>query len=437
VSESRLFQVSDEERSRQWGLLERLYPIARSLMGEGYRRSIDLLRERLPLEVLEIPTGTKLGSWAVPPEWRVRDAWVEDESGRRLFGYRESPFHLWHYSAPFEGVLSRDELLGHVATSDLCPDGIPLVVTYYRRTWGFSVTAKQQSELTGDRYRVVVDTEFVDGSLTIGWLDLPGDGPKTILLDAVLSSPSLANNMSGVVVAVTLAELLMRQERRRLGYRLFLTPETIGPIALFHFAPDLLADVVAGCTFVNLGDSGDFHYRQSRPGDTVVDRAVRHVLRQLGSGTAEPFDVRTGTCGNEKAYNSLGIEIPVGSLRRSHLGAYPEYDTSRDDMSQVEAGALFQSLQVAWAAVQTIERDVILRHRFDGEPFLTGYGLFPKIANVQDRLAWDYLMGFSTGDLTTVEIADRGGFAVDALDQPVRLMLEKGLLEEVERLPGC
>lgn len=425
-----LHELGSSYRQLSWRLLEKLFPIYRTIMGDGFKRSLEIIQKIVPLRILKFKSGQKCGSWTIPQEWQVKEASITDGRGKRVVDFAVNPMHLWQYSRAFEGKVSREELRSHIAISEQAPEAIPLGVSFYSRNWGFSVTKKQWEALLDADYTVKIDTSFKNGQLTIGELFLPGQKKEEVLIDAVLSCSSLANNLSGVVAAVCLAKMLSSIKKRRYSYRFLFTPETIGPIAYYYNRKAEVKKIVGGYTLVNLADKNHFHYKKSRPGDTVCDQAMAHSLRFFGEkNSIGEYDVLTGTCGNEKAYNSLGIEIPVGSLRRSPLGSYPEYDTSADNLSFVDAAKLFSSLQVLWGAIQSLERNFLYEHRFEGEPFLTGYGLFPKIKSDIDRIPYDYLMGFTTGRTSLLEIAERASLPVTCFDEPVRLMMEKGLLK--------
>lgn len=417
---------------KAWKLLGDLYAIAdRTLMGQGYERSLDAIASDLPLHYWRIPTGTKLGSWVVPPEWEVREAWIRHSSGDLICDFRKNPMHLWHYSIPFSGSLSLGDLKEHLSSHPQCPHGIPHVVTYYKERWGFSLPHSLAENLTEGSYEVCVDSGFKHGNLVIGEIFLPGQQAETILIDAVLSSPSLANNTSGPALATALAWQLQRCDRRRYSYRILYTPETIGPVACHHALHQLIDGVIGGCTLSNLGDSHRFSYRASRSGNTLPDRAMRHVLKGMQpQACVEAFDVRTGTAGNEKAWNSLGIETPIGALRRSPFGSYPEYDTSADDMGFVDQASFAESLNVLWRWITAMELNATPRHTYIGEPFLTGYGLFPKIVDERERLAYDYLMAFCDGREDLLSIADRAELPIWMLMQAYSDMRRVGLLEE-------
>jgi aminopeptidase-like protein len=213
-----------------------------------------------------------------------------------------------------------------------------------------------------------------------------------------------------------------------------LPPETIGPIVYLHQNREIIPKIVGGYTFVSVGDSGPkFHYRSSYSGSSVTDRAMRHALAHSGFAFEfEPFDIRPGTTGNEKAYNSPGMAAPVGSLRRTHVGEYKEHVTSADDMTFISAESRLAALHVSWMAIQALERDQVYRNLYYGEPFLTGYGIYPHGKSNQDIIPWDYLKAFVDGRNSLIEIADRAGVFVAAFDEVVEVFLAKGLIERVQ-----
>jgi aminopeptidase-like protein/methionyl-tRNA formyltransferase/RimJ/RimL family protein N-acetyltransferase len=428
---SKLFKVDSTYEEKSWRLLERLFPIYRTILGEGFKQSLEIIKDHLPITTLEFASGSKCGSWTIPKEWIISDAYIADPEGNKIVDFHENSFCIWQYSQPFSGQVSKAELLEHCTI--VSSDAIPLSVTFYEERWGFNISKTIADKLVEGKYKVMVKTELKDGVMRLGELYIPGKRKKEILVDSVLSCSSLANNLSGPVLATMLGELLQKQTKLEYSYRILFTPETIGPIALHYLREDFAKDVVGGFNLINLADDNYFRYKQSRSGDTIVDKAMAHALLHSGKDfEVKKYDVMTGECGNEKAYNSLGIEIPVGTLQRSPLGSYPEYDTSQDNLLFVNKGKIFESLQLLWGAIQAIERSVKYEHTFEGEPFLTGYGLFPKIESDEDRIPYDYLMGFANGELTLVDIADKSGLPVTSFDEPVELMKEKGLIKKYE-----
>jgi aminopeptidase-like protein len=427
-----MYEIEAFLKEDLWDLLTRLFPIYRSLTGPGFKQSLDLISEILPLQTMEFPTGSQCGSWTIPQEWDVREAYIETLDGKRIVDFSKNSFYILHYSRPFSGIISSDKLLEHIQVDSALPDAIPVRQTFYRDAWGFCLSQEERETLTDDFYRVAINTVFYDGALRIGEFYLPGIRHEEILLDAVLSVPATANNISGIAVAVMLMKLLAARENRHWSYRLFLTPETLGPIALHYLARDLVRNVIGGFTYTNLADRAPrFHYKKSRSGDTVTDKAMAHSLKHFDIPfEIQDYHVLPGSCGDEKAFNSLGIEVPIGAICRSPMGSYPEYFTSKDNLSFIDPDELFVSFKLCWGAIQALERTRFFKHQFEGEPFLTRYGLLPKIIHKKDRMPYDYLMAFSTGQLSLLEIADKAGLPVTEFDEAVQLMIKCGLVAE-------
>ncbi|CAM4199262.1 DUF4910 domain-containing protein [Cytophagaceae bacterium 50C-KIRBA] len=413
-----------------WDLFKSIFPIYRTLLGKGFNDSLDEISKTIPLtNIYEVESGQSSGSWKIPDEWIIHTAWIADLDGNKIIDFKENQFHIWQYSISTDEIISHEELIKKIAIGD--DDCIPLVVTYYSKRWGFSVSANQFEKLNRDQYRVYVDSEFRVGKLQIGEIFLKGRSSKEVLIDAVLSCNSLANNLSGVLGAVFIAKLISQTSNHYYSYRILFSPETIGPISLFHHFPSLFKNVQGGFNLINLADKNALNYKTSRY-PTLIDDTVEYTLKQFDKDTTiSKYDVLTGTCGNEKAYNSLGIEVPVGALRRSILCSYPEYDTSKDDFGFIDKNKFFESLDILTQLIQNIELNLYYKHTFIGEPFLTGYGLFPKIEKDSDRIPYDYLMGFTNGKLSLLDIVNLSNQPLQSFFEPLRLMVEKELLKEI------
>lgn len=413
-----------------WDLYKSIFPIYRTLLGKGFKDSLDEISKIVPLTTIhEIETGQLSGSWKIPDEWIIKQAWIADLDGNKIIDFEEEQFHIWQYSISTNEIITHDELIKKLTIGE--DDCIPLVVTYYSKRWGFSISANQFKKLNKDQYRVYIDSEFKSGKLQIGEIFLKGKSSKEILIDSVLSCNSLANNLSGVMGAVFLAKLISQAHNHFYSYRILFTPETIGPISLFYHFPALFRNVEGGFNLINLADKHELSYKLSRKA-TLIDETVEFTLKQINiDSIIFKYDVMTGTCGNEKAYNSLGIEVPIGALRRSILCSYPEYDTSKDDFDFIDKNKFFESLDFLSLLFQNIELNLYYKHTFIGEPFLTGYGLFPKIEKDSDRIPYDYLMGFTTGENSLLKIVDLSNQPLESFIEPLKLMLEKELLKEI------
>lgn len=424
--------LGTDEKDRMWRLLTDVYPMHRTILGPGFARVLERIGQEVKLEVRTFPTGLRGGSWVVPKEWHVEEGYIETLSGQRIVDVRQHGLHVWMYSQSFEGVVSKEELLQHIRTSAVRPDAIPLEQTFYRSQWGFSVSQRHLEAMDEPRYRVVLKTVFTDGFLRVGEAVLPGQSSEEIIIDSFICHPLLAYYQTGLAVAVELFKLIAALPTRRYTYRLLLTPETIGPLIYLHHHEDIRRRIVGGYTLVCLGDEGKFHYRSSYGGNRVTDRAMRHALAHSGySYDIEPFDIRSGTTGNEKAYNSPGFYVPIGSVRRTHIGGYPEAWTSDDNLDLISPECLLQSLRLCWMAVQTLERDVVYEPLFVGEPFLSGYGIYPHDRSFDQMLAWDYFKAFVDGNRSLVEIADRAGKFITEFDDVVAAYRSKDLVSPI------
>ena len=424
-----LHYVDSSYKAKSWTLLKKLFPIYRTILGQGFQDSLKIINEIIPMSILEYHSGSKCGSWTIPDEWIIKDAYIKDSNGKLILSHKENQFYVWQYSIPFTGTISKDELKRHI-NIEKNDSQISHTVAYYSNNWGFNMPLNQYNNLIDDNYYVEVDTTFQKSVMRVGEIYIPGNKKDEIIIDSVLSAPSLANNLSGVVIAVFLADLINNLKNRNLSYRILFTPETIGPIAMHYMKIGFGENVIGGYNLVNLAYGNRFNYKKSRSGDTIADKAMEHSIKNFNNKySISNYDVLSGTCGNEKAYNSLGIEIPIGSFHRKPLGSYPEYDTDQDNLDIVDEDKIFDSLKVCWGAIQTLERSKVLKHKFKGEPFLTGYGLYPKIKNDSDRIPYDYLMGFTDGNMTLLDIAEKASIPITHFDDAVKLMLEKDLIE--------
>src|SRR5436309_345621 len=270
-------------------LVEELYPICRSITGHGLRQTLRILQTRIPLQIHEVPSGTPVFDWTVPQEWNVRQAYVEAPDGRRVIDFADCNLHLLQYSVPVDQVVPLDELKQHLYTLPETPDWIPYRTAYYSRTWGFCLSQRQMEQLTATEYRVVIDVELTDGSMSYGELVLPGERTDEVLISTHVCHPSLANdNLSGIAVATALARRLAAQPRR-CTYRFLFIPGTIGSIAWLAQNESRVAVIRHGLVLTCVGDPGAVTYKRSRQGDAEIDRFAAHVLRHSGA----PFRIES------------------------------------------------------------------------------------------------------------------------------------------------
>lgn len=413
---------------------DRLWPLLRSLTGDGVRATHDILSELAPLERTEVPSGSRVLDWIVPPEWVVRDAYVIDPNGRRILDVHENNLHLVGYSTPFRGVLSREELDQHLHSLPAQPTAIPYLTSYYSPRWGFCLTHEHRERLPAGDYEVVVDTELrADGSLTLGEAVLPGEEPGEVLLSTYTCHPSLASNeLSGPLVTSFLYRRVAAWPRRRLGYRFVFVPETIGAIAYLASHGDHLRDrLVAGYVVTCIGDSGPFTLKRSRRGDTLADRAAAYVLG------GEP-DVRVvdffPSGSDERQYCSPGFDLPVASVMRTMYGTYPEYHTSLDNRDFISFSAMAKSVEVYERILRTLDANVSLVNTYPyGEPQLGRRGLYPSLGGSKEAdaraEAMLWILNQSDGEHDLLDIAARSGVPMELIVEAADDLLRARLLE--------
>jgi aminopeptidase-like protein len=411
-----------------------LFPICRSITGDGVRETIRCIGRRVPLEVSEVPSGTPVLDWTVPREWNIRDAYVADPNGKRVIDFKASNLHVVSYSVPFRGRLDLGSLREHLHTLPEHPDWIPYRTSYYRESWGFCLSQRQLEAVPDGEYEVCIDASLREGHLTYAECYLPGAIQEEILFSCHICHPSLADdNLSGVAVCTFLAQRLMQLERRY-SYRFLFVPGTIGSLAWLARNDALLDRIRHGLVLACVGDAAPLTYKRSRRGGAEVDRAMEHVLRHAAHNHQiidfDPYGY------DERQYCSPGFDLPVGSLSRSRHGAFPEYHTSADNLAFVHPAALEESLAVTQGVIEVLEGNGTYRNLFPkGEPQLGRRGLYPSLGgrdSEAEQMALLWVLNQSDGQHSLLEVADRAGMAFGDIRMAADRLLEHGLLEPVK-----
>lgn len=413
-------------------LMSELYPITRSITGDGVRETLSRIGKRIPIEVREVPSGTQVLDWTVPPEWNLRDAYIVGPAGERVVDAGDSNLHAVGYSVSVNERLPLAELRKHIFTLPEHPDWIPYRTSYYDRSWGFCLSQRQLDGLPEGEYEVCVDATLDDGSLTFGESYLEGERDEEILLSAHVCHPSLANdNLSGVAVATLLAQYLA-EAPRRYSYRFLFIPGTIGSITWLALNEEATRRIRGGLVLAGLGDSGRSTYKRSRQGGAEIDRAAVNVLRHSGEHAIEEFEPYGY---DERQYGSPGFDLPIGCLMRTPHGRYPEYHTSADDMSFVKPPFLADSFAKCVAILNVIEGNRAYRNlNPKGEPQLGRRGLYGAIGGSGDdasaRMAMLWVLNLSDGDHTLLDVAERASLPFDLVRGTADALEAAGLLEE-------
>ena len=419
-------------------VIENLYPVCRSITGDGFRASLRRLAEVIPIDVTEVPTGTTVLDWTVPKEWNIRDAWIADAAGRRIVDFHASNLHVMNYSVPVRARMSLSALRPRMHTLPGQPDLIPYRTTYYSEDWGFCLTQRMLDSLPEGEYEVCIDSTLAPGSLSYGECVLPGGVADEVLISVHSCHPSLANdNLSGMAVAAFLARILSAGPRRH-TFRFLFIPGTIGSITWLALHEQEVARIRHGLVLSCLGDPGNSTYKRSRRGNELVDRAASHVLVRAGAHTLLDF-VPYGY--DERQYCSPGFDLPVGCLSRTPHGRFPEYHTSADNLAFVTPDALEDSLSKALAIVEIIEHDATCVNLSPkGEPQLGRRGLYKNTggtspADFEMALLW--VLNFSDGRHSLLDIADRAAVPFSTIRSAAIALGDAGLLLIGEDTHAC
>jgi aminopeptidase-like protein len=387
-------------------LAEELYPICRSITGDGLRRTLHIIGQHIPLVRHEVPTGTRAFDWVVPDEWNFRRAFIETLDGQRIVDSAVHNLHVVNYSTPVDRVMTLDALLPHLHALPDHPDWIPYRTTYYERQWGFCLTQRQLETMPPGPYRVVVDATLAPGALSYGELVLKGRPSEEILVSVHCCHPSLANdNLSSIVVAVALARELMQRRLER-TWRFLFIPGTIGAVVWLARNETTAQRIRHGLVLAGIGSDHGFIWKRSRRGNAAIDRIMTHVLTHSAEPHAFEDFIPYGY--DERQYCSPGFNLPVGCLMRGKWGAYPEYHSSADDLSFISEARLEGALAVLRDAATVIEHgDETWTSRCPkGEPQLGPRGLYHDIA-AYDRMTLLWVLNLADGSHSLLDIAER------------------------------
>ena len=415
-------------------LARRLWPLNRSLTGDGVRQTLAIIGEHLPgLETFEVPTGEQVFDWVVPNEWNLKDAYVIAPNGEKIIDLADSNVHVVSYSEPVDLDLELDELQPHLHSDPELPDAIPYVTSYYNTTWGFCLTQQQRDTLEPGTYRAVIDATLEPGSLTYAQWILPGQSEQEVFISTYVCHPSLANNeLSGPMVAVALAKWLIEQPNRKFTYRFAFIPESIGSITYLSRNLDHLKEkVVAGFNLTCIGDEGDYSYMQSRLAGSPIDRIAKRVVMKTPQPKIYTY-VDRGS--DERNYCAPGIDLPLISLMRTKYGSYREYHTSLDNLDFVTPAGLQGGFDLVKDCISEFENSTYYQTTVLGEPQLGKRGLYHTMhaRTVADEvLMRTHVLAYADGSHSVQDMADLFERPRSEIEILVAELLEHGLLVEV------
>ncbi|HAY80577.1 MAG TPA: peptidase M28 [Planctomycetaceae bacterium] len=420
-------------------LAARLFPLHRSLTGEGNRETLHCLAESLPLEVHAVATGESVLDWRVPQEWRIRDAFIADAAGNRIVDYRQSNLHVVNGSVGVQATLPWSELRSHLHSLPKQPDAIPYRTDFFQSGWGFCLPHRLVEQLENApqaTYQVCIDAEYFDGELNYGEIALPGSCPEQVVLYAHLCHPSLANdNLAGICLAAHLAQWL-RSTPRRYSYRIVFAPATLGAITWLARNEQAVSQIRHGLVLTLLGCQSPFTYKRSRRMHAAIDRIVARCLAAYPDSEIRPF---TPIGYDERQFCSPGFNLPFGCLMRSGPGEFPEYHTSHDNLATLKSEVLAESFALCKQVLEAIEAErIYVRKDAKGEPCLGRYGIYRALGERDDRgrfqEAMMWLLNLADGEHSLVDMAEQSQLPLSLFEDVAETLTAHGLVESRHEL---
>lgn len=415
-----------------------LWPINRSITGNGVRETLKVLSEYIRLNIYEEKSGTKVFDWIVPSEWNVKKAYIITPNKNKIADFSINNLHLLGYSTPIKKILTLEELRPHLYTLENQPSAIPYVTSYYKKTWGFCITHNEYVNLTPGDYEVVIDTEFKqNGSLTYADSIIKGSSNKEVLLSTYICHPSMANNeLSGPLLSIFLYNILSQRNDLKYNYRFVFVPETIGAICYLNkFGKILKKNVYAGFVITCVGDKGEYTYKKTRDLNSITDRITIHILKFSGEKYKLVDFFPMGS--DERQYSSPGFNLPIGSLMRSMYGTFEEYHTSLDNKNFISFSSIQETGLIYLKIIEAMELDgFYINTVLFCEPQLGVRDLYPQIGtkNEKNDLLKKilYILNYSDGKHSLLEIAEKINCSILDLKEPLNILLEKKLLKKYE-----
>ena len=433
--------VNVNEGQEMYDFVCKIFPYCRSLTGEGVRQTLNDLREFITqgggpeLQVFEVPSGTKAFDWTVPREWKIREAYIEDEAGNHIIDMKDNNLHVLGYSTPVDKWVSLDELKEHIYTQPDQPDCIPYVTSYYKERFGFCMSENMKNSLPEGKYHMYIDSELFDGVLNYGEIVIPGETDEEVFFSTYFCHPSMANNeCSGPALSGELVKYVMSLPQRRYTYRFIYVPETIGSITYLsqgEHLSKLQKSMVAGFNLSCVGDNRDYSIVESRHADTLADRVLKNVLHYHIDNKYSTYSfLKRGS--DERQYNAPGVDLPVVGFCRSKFGEYPEYHTSADDLSLVSPEGLQGAYDVMTQVIDALEMNQRYQVQVLCEPQLGKRGLYPTTSQKgsYDKVkAMVDFIAYADGRTDLIDISNKIGIPVSELIAVIKQLNNANLIK--------
>lgn len=425
---------------RAYHMAEKIFPICRSIMGEGVRKTLHILddyisqSEGIHFNIYEVPSDTSVFDWIIPKEWVIREAYIDDESGNRIIDMKNNNLHVLGYSSSIDKWVDLAELKEHIFTQPDQPETIPYVTSYYKEQYGFCMSQEQLNTLPDGKYHMYIDSEFIDGNLTYAEINLAGKSDEAVLITSYICHPSMANNeCSGPALLAELVRYVNKMKNRHYTYIFVLNPETIGSLTYLQQKYQYLKEHLAvGAVLSCVGDDRSYSLIHTRYADTLADKSLANILSNR-KGFHEYSFLERGS--DERQYNAPGIDLPVVGFCRTKYGEYSEYHTSADDMGMISPAGFQGSFEVMTEWLNALEHNHKYKIKILGEPQLGKRGLYPNISRrggYEEVAAIKDFIAYADGSNDLIDLSDIIGVPVKKLIHIAEKLEEEGLLDKCD-----
>ena len=421
-------------------LLNRLYPITRSITGNGNRETLKILQEYIPLEIVEYPTGQDVYDWTIPKEWNIKDAWIKNSKGEKVINFKNSNLHIVSYSIPIHKKIKLKEFKSNLHYLEDLPEAIPYRTSYYNETWGFCLSFddyKKYFQNDDEEFEIFIDSKLENGSLTIGELLIGGKSKKEYLLSSYICHPSMLNDsMSGVIASTLIAkELLRNKETLEHSYRIVFVPETIGAIAYCANNEKAMKNIKNGLVLTTCGGLGQYGYKQSWQKENFINEMLEDVFKENSiKFLTYPFDIHGS---DERQYSSQGFKINCATISKDRYYEYKEYHTSLDNLDFVKAENLNQTVDLYLQLINKMDKNIIYKNlQPNCEVMLSKHNLYPKTGGAQlpnsdvsalDIILWSLF--YMDGSVSLYEISKKLAVSIELVYEQVKSLEEKRIIE--------
>jgi aminopeptidase-like protein len=423
-------------------LLKRLFPINRSITGNGNRRTLKILQEYIPLKIKEYPSGQQVYDWTIPKEWNINDAWIKDENGEKLIDFKNSNLHIISYSIPTHKKIKWEELKKHLFYLKELPNAIPYRTSYYNETWGFCLSYNQflelESKYKGKELEVFIDSKLENGSLSIGELIIEGKSKKEYLISTYICHPSMANDsLSGVVTTTFLAKQLLKiKDKLEYSYRIIFVPETIGAIAYCANNEEVMKSIKNGLVITTCGGLGEYGYKQSWEKNNFINEMIEEVFIENNIDfITYPFDIHGS---DERQYSSQGFRINCATITKDKYYEYKEYHISLDNLDFVRAENINQTIDLYLQLISKMDKNIVYKNlQPNCEVMLSKHDLYPKTGGailpdsnilVLDIILWSLF--YMDGKLDLYEISRKLNISIENLYKYAKVLEKKGIIKK-------